>query len=343
MAVMNKVCAEIIDKVNSSQLDYTMNQTPYSLHFSIRKKFSKNSIQVQVSPEDSNYSFPCSDDHKFELFRQELLYTRNEYINLFNFYQDEKNVREKLETDHQKLLEKLDNIEIKESHIKALKQDNKTLQEKSEKSIAEIKYLKNEIGDLNKDKNALSVALKTCKKELKEHHKEFDKKELECEKKIAELSDFKRTKLAEEREAKIQKKKEIKKAKQKAKHCEALNDKPEKRMEDLEDAKRNEDFSTEEEEPKANNETETKVIEEREIMGQTNLVSDESGKDFKNMEGNEASAEDSEDKNVNLMSDQEFCEHLWQKFCNRPRPAKYCSQQESLVNKLGDEKDFDDG
>ena len=70
-------------------------------------------------------------------------------------------------------------------------------------------------------------------------------------------------------------------------------------------------------------------------MGQTNLVSDESGKDFKNMEGNEASAEDSEDKNVNLMSDQEFC--------NRPRPAKYCSQQESLVNKLGDEKDFDDG
>jgi hypothetical protein len=43
------------------------------------------------------------------------------------------------------------------------------------------------------------------KKELKEYHKEFYKKEHEYEKKMAELSDFMRTKISEEREAKLHK------------------------------------------------------------------------------------------------------------------------------------------
>ena len=43
MASVNQICEELIRNVTSSDLEYKMNQTPYSLFFSICKKFNKNS------------------------------------------------------------------------------------------------------------------------------------------------------------------------------------------------------------------------------------------------------------------------------------------------------------
>ena len=37
------ICEELIRNVTNSDLEYKMNQTPYTLFFSIRKKFNKNS------------------------------------------------------------------------------------------------------------------------------------------------------------------------------------------------------------------------------------------------------------------------------------------------------------
>ena len=84
MAYVNKVCAGIIEKVNDSQLDYSMNQTPYSIHLSIRKKFMKNSPQVSSDSTSSIFQ-NLHEDQTLERFRQELLHTRNEYNILYNF------------------------------------------------------------------------------------------------------------------------------------------------------------------------------------------------------------------------------------------------------------------
>jgi hypothetical protein len=55
MAV-NRMCSEIVEKVNLSGLDFKINQMPYSLHLSIRKKFSKtpntNSNSSAISYDD---------------------------------------------------------------------------------------------------------------------------------------------------------------------------------------------------------------------------------------------------------------------------------------------------
>ena len=80
---LNSKCLEIIATVNNSQLDYTMNQTPYSIHFSIRKKFSKifhptsSPIQKEENIRQTDY------------YREELESMKNEYSKVFSFYQVE--------------------------------------------------------------------------------------------------------------------------------------------------------------------------------------------------------------------------------------------------------------
>ena len=56
MATVNAACSEIIDKVNTSGLDYSINLTPYSIHLSIRKKFSRISSTTLRSPSSTTSS-----------------------------------------------------------------------------------------------------------------------------------------------------------------------------------------------------------------------------------------------------------------------------------------------
>ena len=70
MAV-NKACSDILDTVNRSKLDYKMNQTPYSLHFSIRKKFSK--ISTQTLTDFTSLLHPEVSQDYGERLRQDLI------------------------------------------------------------------------------------------------------------------------------------------------------------------------------------------------------------------------------------------------------------------------------
>ena len=85
MADVKQMCREIVEQVDNSGLDYSLTQTPYSIHFSIRKKFSK------ICPNRSLKRRPPGFDHspQNDQFRQELLNMRFEYEKLFNFYQRE--------------------------------------------------------------------------------------------------------------------------------------------------------------------------------------------------------------------------------------------------------------
>ena len=82
MATVNQVCTTIIDNVIHSGLDFSIHQTPYSIHFSLRKKYSKNSSKkIPMNPPSSNM---LPQENQIQKFQQELLHTRNEYENLYN-------------------------------------------------------------------------------------------------------------------------------------------------------------------------------------------------------------------------------------------------------------------
>ena len=93
MFAINTICEGIIKTVVNSNLDYKMNQTPYSIHFSIRKKLNRNLNQNCVENKFSE------DPTLIEGLRQELLYVRNEYQKLYGFYQSEMEARVKVEAE----------------------------------------------------------------------------------------------------------------------------------------------------------------------------------------------------------------------------------------------------
>ena len=208
MADVNQACASIIQKVIHSGLDFIINQTPYSIHFSLRRKFSKNSFNK--IPLGSPHDESSPEITKIDRFRQELLHTRNEYVNLYTLYEAERDERCKLEVEYKKVIESKENI-------KSLKIENNSLKNKLETKTLELKQVKCELENVKKEKNTLSVALKTFKAEIKEQKRDNEKKVIDLEKKVVELYNFKQSKLAEDRELKIINRKEIKKAKQKLK------------------------------------------------------------------------------------------------------------------------------
>ena len=203
---VNEICESIINKVTTSCLDFHMNQTPYSLHFSIRKKFSRN-----LTP---NFITTSSTEAEVDLLRQALLNTTNEYQKLLAMYQTEPEAKHYFENECNNLREKLAETEKTETNIKALKKDNKSLSDKLENKSLDLNHLRSELESAKKEKNTLSVALKTSIADSKNKNKEFEKKQKELEKEFAKLILFKNLKLEEEREEKLAKRKELKKAKQ---------------------------------------------------------------------------------------------------------------------------------
>ena len=131
MATVHQLCSEILNQVDNSKLDYKVNQTPCSLHISVRKKFSKISREVPSVPNSCPPPTPEFEDVN-ESLRKELLNTRNEYEKLFNFYLLERNTRENLEAEHSALLEKVTVMEESEEKTKSLNFENKCLKEKYE-------------------------------------------------------------------------------------------------------------------------------------------------------------------------------------------------------------------
>ena len=206
MAGVNQICEDLIRNVTNCELDYKMHQTPLSLFFSIRKKFSKHSTGGGAS------SFQNHQAHHVGLtenFREELFRVRNEYEKLLNFYQAGLVAYEQLKDQMHALNEELSSKNVlqknQETEIKKLNHEAKSFGVKFEEKCKEVKQLKIEVNVLNQDKNALSVANKSAKQESKQQSKTFDKKVEAYERKITELNEFKIRKLNEEREEKIKK------------------------------------------------------------------------------------------------------------------------------------------
>ena len=187
MAV-NKACSDILDTVNRSKLDYKMNQTPYSLHFSIRKKFSK--ISTQTPTDFTSLLHPEVSQDYGERLHQDLIYTRNEYVRLYNIFVAEREAKDKLEAEFSVLLDKFEAKEKHEKDFKAFEAENKKLREKFENKCLELKHHKDQVDDLKKERNTSSVALKASKKEKLEAITDFEKDKKRLEEKINKLNEF---------------------------------------------------------------------------------------------------------------------------------------------------------
>jgi hypothetical protein len=234
-------------------------------------------------------------------------------------YEAEQEARSKLDEEYKELIKKLATEEKSVENVKAIKIDNKSLKEKLENKSLELRHLKTELENVKKENNAHSVALKASKAEIKEQRKEFEKKNSELEKKVVELNDFRKLKLAEERELKIKNRKELKKTNKKL--------------------KKEKEISTEESDGAidfAHNSTKVDANE--------NLKLDDTQADDKRNPVEEAEAdpintaesefvarkkEEASEEDLEVMSDNDFLEHLWMKFCGQPRPDEFKNQQES--------------
>ena len=188
----------ILDGIQRSNLNFQLQVSPFSAQISLKKSLVRDrsgSVMLPPSPLHATVSSPSSS----------LVGSSN--------------------GDHTRLvarnlsLEKELSVQIKnsEAEIKALKQENKALLAKLENKSVEIKHMKCTIDDMNKEKNALNVALKSAKQDMKALSKSSENKISVYEKKINELNEFKIKKLNEERQEKIRKKKELKREAKKIK------------------------------------------------------------------------------------------------------------------------------
>ena len=83
---VDQTCENIVRLVNMSKLDYQMNQTPYSMHFSIRKKFLRgHNPDLQIST---------------EIYKDvEMFHIKQEYKKLYDLYQTSVSSETSLKSD----------------------------------------------------------------------------------------------------------------------------------------------------------------------------------------------------------------------------------------------------
>ena len=79
-ATVNEVCDDLIKRICSSNLTYQINQTPYSIYLSIRKKFVK-----EFDPNVHNFAPLTTENSKIAL-ENENIYVKYEYQKLVTTY-----------------------------------------------------------------------------------------------------------------------------------------------------------------------------------------------------------------------------------------------------------------
>ena len=141
---VDQTCESIIRQVNLSRLDYQMNQTPYSMHFSIRKKFLKG----------HNQNLYISSEMTKDL---EIFHLKQECKKLYDLYQIASETKANLSSD----------ILVLKSEADALKHDLSVAKEDlNVKVVQNESLIKNKV-DTKIECNGKCVQNATFKKEKK--------------------------------------------------------------------------------------------------------------------------------------------------------------------------------
>ena len=207
----------ILNGIQRSNLNFQLQVSPFSAQISLKKSLIKDRSGSFILPSPPLQVAASSSSSLISPVNNDLanLVARN--ISLENELLIQKKNAVNADNDRKEAIEKLSCME---KRLDALKQENKTLVAKLENKSVEIKLMKSNIEDLNKEKNSLNVALKSLKQDIKAQSKISEKKISDYEKKIHDLNEFRVRKLNEERQEKIRKKKELKKE---AKKIEVVN------------------------------------------------------------------------------------------------------------------------
>ena len=154
---INQTCEDIVRVVNFSKLDYQMNQTPYSMHFSIRKKFLKgHNPNFYISPEVTKdlEIFHLKQEYQklYDLYQIALVTEANLTSDLSNLKTEADALRSDLTVAREDLAEKEDLAEIEEKN-KSLKKSVENADSKKEKKV--------------NNKQKISLPINISKKKLK--------------------------------------------------------------------------------------------------------------------------------------------------------------------------------
>ena len=180
MAMLNSVqssCDFVLYSVRTSGLNFTCQETPYSIFLTLRKTFTKfrnpvktkENIVFNVKQEQNDAAYDnLKHDYEAVVADSEACYRQIEMLT------------EKNKILHDKLSDAQNLIENFEHKIKLGADVKKTEDLKREQTFSENKTLKNKISELNKE-------LKTCKNELKTTTNIKKEESNDQEKKIYEL------------------------------------------------------------------------------------------------------------------------------------------------------------
>ena len=217
-------CQKIINSVRSFSLNFTFQETPFSIYFSVRKSLNKSlnqSLNLDICPNGHIEAVHLVKSEKDKL-QSKIEALENANANLQRNYEEsideaesiinQKNILEEILND--KLADSEKKIEaIVTKKVTEISVEKKALQMKHEKVSAQFKELKHENDDLKKEINNLGVALKSSKKEHKEIFGNYTKKIDSLETKLKDLHNYKVDKISEEKDLKTKLKKVDKKLK----------------------------------------------------------------------------------------------------------------------------------
>ena len=163
----NSACNQILKIVKESNLNFLINETPYSAHVTIRKKFVKNSAEVThenvVVHHDSARENTAKDElnHKFEA----LIVENNNFKETISQLESEnKNMNIRLEMSKGQLSNKNDVLENKVN-------ENKVVSEKNAQLVGELKQVKQRLtdkvnGDKERDDDLIMLEMTLKNREL---------------------------------------------------------------------------------------------------------------------------------------------------------------------------------
>ena len=202
----------IIDNVRTSGLNFSLQETPFSVYFSIRKsqsRASKSPFSLDPQTLSDHFTTSCqSCSTELESLKSRCQYSDECYESLKEKYEGEVNDHEVTRENLTNLKTQMENLHNHTDHlvaekVKVINDEKRGLQIKHEKTCSDFKILQNENVDLTKEVNQLKVALRSAAKEFRDEAYKNTKKVDALESKIKDLYEFKKVKAAEEKELKI--------------------------------------------------------------------------------------------------------------------------------------------
>ena len=210
-------CDSIMSSIRSSPLNYSVQETAYSLYVTIRKSTRKTVNILSTSAQNQLFETNLDRENELKALQSRCKHLENKTVALKNDLEGAVIEIEEKQNYIECLEAKLDVGQTKlEAAVKSLKEvdgTNRHLNVNVEKMFDENKGLKSQSNDLENEIKALKIALKASKKKVKDQEHESKKKQGALEDIIRNLNEFKMEKIAEEKEFKAKNKKLNKKLK----------------------------------------------------------------------------------------------------------------------------------